>query len=507
MVSVRENAVRFEVGISYQWAVNAQHAIRCGIGRVRSFAVTAKRAVIRQHVRVSTAIRLFPIRTRDRAAAKLLGMSVTDLAALRQFASNPAQAVPAVPVKTRKAKAVPAAVELAMPRTGVNVDAGVFADAVGRVLQAVLGKSSLPILGHVLIEPVEGAIRLTGTDLEIGVTTTIPAMVKRFVPVCLPARMLAEALSGMEGTVNLRHDVRKNQWDKTESGVRLICGDSEQWLIPLPAEEFPQLPKDGQQFPVAWEGLPGLLKSVAPALGVDESRAILTGVLVDSTNIVTTDTHRVFVREHGMDLGAVLPKKWYNGEKPGERVVTDEPEPVVIPGRICPALTKALGCKADDAVEFGTNGKQVWFRFGETVMSSRVIDGQFPNYTKVIPAEADCTGQFVAMSGDMLAALKQVAPVAREYSNRAIFRLDKGMVTVSARSGSAGEVKASFGANIDGWQDGFTFAMSCGYMIDALSLFKGCADVRLAGSGEINQFVMTSDQLPGVKVVTMPMQA
>jgi DNA polymerase-3 subunit beta len=359
------------------------------------------------------------------------------------------------------------------------------------------------------LEPFEGGVKLSCTDLEIGVETTIPAMVKRFEPVCLPAKMLLNALTGMEGAVTVRTDPEPKS-DK----IKLVCGESEHFLIPLPAEEFPTLP-EGRAFPVSWPGLAGLLASVNCGLGVDESRAILTGVLVTPQEVVTTDTHRLFVRKHGMDaaVSASLPRKWHNGNKPGDpRVVTDEPENIVIPGRICREICSALGCKADDAIEFGTSDSQVWFKFGDTVMVSRLIEGQFPNFEKVIPV--DPTGSFTANPKAMLSALKQVAPVARENSNRTIFAIHDDAIELSASSGVAGEVHAQFAVTSEGWVannvdeegDGaFKTALSCRYIMDALHVFKGCERVTMAGTGECNQFAITSDELPGAKVVIMPM--
>jgi len=389
------------------------------------------------------------------------------------------------------------AVALDVPELGASVDAKTFRDAVHQVGAAVSSRNSLPILGHVLIEPVCGGIKLTATDLELGASVTIHALTENFEPCTVPARLLADALKGASGCVSIR-----NEGDD----VRLTIGGSEQVLKGIMAAEFPQLAEVEVKTWVKFPGLAGILKRLMPAVSDDEyRRAILTGILIDGKNIVSTDTNRLFVYEHGMDLTDL--HTWPQ-VTPEVEAVPGGRSGIVIPGTTCDKLMRMLGCKPDAEVEIGCSDTQVIFKVGDSVVRSRLIEGMFPNYERVIPDEAALTGAIEVIPGDMAEALKKVWPVARENSGRALFTVEENdLLKLSASSSSCGEVSAMIdGCRITGFPIGFQFAMSCNYLADAVAVFKNSELVTLSGSGAVNQFTVTSRQDPDMLVVVMPMQ-
>lgn len=490
MVSVKENAIRFEGAISYQWAVDAHAAVVGTVERWRSAivarATATRRAVVSAHARGSRAARAYPSSVRDRAAAGLLGMSPAELDRLRQFALNPIEAKVKPPAKAR-AKTVES-VQLSKPATGMMVNAKTLSEAVGRVRVAVSKHRSIPILDHILLEADKsgGRLYMSATDLEIGVRTNIEVAVSDFAPIAVPAKALADALKGSTGTVSIANH--------GESDVKLTVDGVEHILKGLPAEEFPMLPDVISRERVQFPGLAGILKKLSCASGVDELKSILMSVLIDSKHVCSTDTRRAHLVEHDMDLDAVLPEG---------SVTMDGKRGIIIPSSCCEKLMRLLGCSAEDIIEIGCSNTQVEFRFLDSVVTSRLIDGTFPNYEKIIPNVDNCHERFTVNTKSFLALLKRLSPMATDNGDRLVFTYGIGKVELSGSSRESGDVCADLECITSG-EDGFQTAFDCDYMTDAVELFGHCSEVVVSGHSPVSQFAVTSPQEPGTMAIVMP---
>lgn len=495
MVTLRENALKLEVAVSYQWAVDAQtavveagkstaQAIETWGMRMVNFFIGKVRALRSAAVATSTSARTFthetPGKARDRLAAALLGMSVAQVRGLRQMILNRQEVVTTAGTKrkTGKRQALPMALD--MPKDGMNVSASDLKDALSRVARAVNGRTSLPILGHVLLESENGCLKLSTTDLEIGISATIPAVIKKFARTTIPCKLAIDALKPAKGQVTL-----KNGADDT---VILCINGAESKLLGLDPAEFPILPEVKHQELVWWRGFAQTVKDLTAVVGKDESRAILTGIMIDAENVAATDTHRLHLVPHGLDLSAVLP----NGTE------------VIIPGRVCAEIGRALGCK-DEAVTVGFSDCQAIFRFRDTVMVSRLIEGTFPNYRKVIPDPDVYTCEIVANKEALLNGLSQVAAVARENSERVLICGGaNGKLALRASAGSSGDSQAVIDAEQDcRWPDGLMSAVSCKYLTDALHYINGDV-VVMRSTGAVHQWRIEDGD--GRLAVVMPMQ-
>lgn len=364
MVTIKENAIRFEAGISYQWAVDAHDQAVRGYRIARESVVTRYRAAVVFAVAVVESTRARATETResvrasrvravesarDRAAAMILGVTVQQVGTLRRLVLNPPSAVPAV---RAKAQATPQAIPAAI--TGANVRAKDLLDAVQRIGRCVSSRTSLPILSCVLIRAEAQELIISATDLEVGAETRIPAVVRDFAGIAVPAKLLQKSIDKAGGAINLT--VEDGKLVLTD-GARVVR------LETLPADEFPQLPA----MPTAWQdasGLVGLIERVMPAASYDETRAILTGVHVQAGRVAATDTHRLAIADHA-----------------GLESWTD----AIVPARACDMLARITGYKPGGQIEIGATESNVWFRTGTTIMVSRLIEGQFPNCDRVIP--------------------------------------------------------------------------------------------------------------------------
>src|SRR5258706_4764196 len=189
-----------------------------------------------------------------------------------------------------------------------------FSEAVQPVAHAVSGRTSLPILSHVLIQTEETGLRLTATDLELGISLSIAdARIEAQGGLTAPAKLLTELLGALpEGPVTLSVDL--------SHAVRVNVEKSDYKILGLPADEYPKLPdvQENARFSISQRILRDMIRKTIFAVSPDEARAILTGILVafdnDTVKFVATDTHRLAVRtakvqEGNGSVNAIVPAR------------------------------------------------------------------------------------------------------------------------------------------------------------------------------------------------------
>jgi DNA polymerase-3 subunit beta len=495
MVRAIDNALRIEVGFgfSYQWAIDAHNAavrkadeIRCAVRN----RVMATRAAVRQTVK-ATSVRAHavPPAVRDRAAAAMLGVPVGSIPQFRQFVMNPvAQAVPQSAAKP-KVKAQTAAAAMAIPAVGANIDAGVLRDGLSRVTRAISNASRLPILSHVLIESDGQRLVLRCTDLEVGAKVSIPAGVaNRFDSQCVDGKAFLKAVSRAKGVVHIEDD---------GGNLRVEIGGAATELLTLPAEEFPNFPDVNA---VTTETIPNLLSAintVVTACSSDESKHTLTGVLLTDTRLIASDTHRLHVDDHGgADIGGAF----------------------IVPARAMGMLRRAFGAKGDVPVNVSIGDTQAKFTVGDTEVVSRLIEGQFPNFARVIPDESIQTARLTVDSACLRESVLAVAEVAKDDAGRVVIDFSGDVLKLQANASTTGHAEsiapiADKWGHIDGVEQvdgsgmkyGDCIAYCTHYLLDAI---RACGDgliqFGMAGSLGPSKFAPCDDS--SKLVVLMPMQ-
>lgn len=249
----------------------------------------------------------------------------------------------------------------------------VLADALSAAGRAVASRGALPVLSGVRLELAGDQLTLTGSDLELTVSVRVTVSGLADGVAVVPSRLLSDIVRALEpGAVEL---------ETTDDAARIASGRSEFSLKPLPAEEFPRVPPvEGDEVRFDSDALVGALRQVLPAASTDDNRPILTGVLLAAANpdegaeglrLVATDSYRLAV----VDL-------------PGVSVLSSG-KSVLVPSRALSELSKALG-----------DGGQITLRLGErdasfasvgdgsagVVLTTRLIEGEYPNYRGLIPA-------------------------------------------------------------------------------------------------------------------------
>ncbi|NLC59307.1 MAG: DNA polymerase III subunit beta [Armatimonadetes bacterium] len=365
---------------------------------------------------------------------------------------------------------------------------------VGRV---VSGRSTLPILSHVLLQAAEGHLRLVATDFEVGMDIAIPATVDVEGAVTVPARIVGDILGSLpDSEVALSVD--------ENNVVELQCLRSEYTIRGLPAQEFPKLPEvqGGRSVEIEQALLRQLINETSFAVSTDETRALLTGALTvlgdGFIKMVATDTHRLAVSS--------MPA-------PGLQVVAEADEAeagvdsgVIIPARALRELARVLTAEAGEKLQIHITRNQVLFRMEGMSLVSRLIDGQFPNFERVIPKEYQ--KRLVMNTQELLAALRRASSILpRDSANRVVLRTtEEGLLDITAEAGEVGRAHEQIEVTREG--EAVEIAFNVRYMMDMLSITEA-ESVVIELTGALNPGVVkpVSEEAEGRSYlyVLMPM--
>jgi len=365
---------------------------------------------------------------------------------------------------------------------------------VGRV---VSGRSTLLILSHVLLQAAEGHLRLVATDFEVGMDIAIPATVDVEGAVTVPARIVGDILGSLpDSEVALSVD--------ENNVVELQCLRSEYTIRGLPAQEFPKLPEvqGGRSVEIEQALLRQLINETSFAVSTDETRALLTGALTvlgdGFIKMVATDTHRLAVSS--------MPA-------PGLQVVAEADEAeagvdsgVIIPARALRELARVLTAEAGEKLQIHITRNQVLFRMEGMSLVSRLIDGQFPNFERVIPKEYQ--KRLVMNTQELLAALRRASSILpRDSANRVVLRTtEEGLLDITAEAGEVGRAHEQIEVTREG--EAVEIAFNVRYMMDMLSITEA-ESVVIELTGALNPGVVkpVSEEAEGRSYlyVLMPM--
>lgn len=300
--------------------------------------------------------------------------------------------------------------ELAVSRTDLH-------KGLQKVLPAVPTKTTLPVLTNVLLRTSEGTIVLTGTDLEISVTTSMPAEVTEGGAVAVSARTLGEIVRELpEIELHIACDERQRMTITTDRGTYTLLGQQ--------AEDFPSVTGNRYEntFEIGAAILDRMIQKTIFAVSTDPQRRVLTGVCFEvhpgELRLVATDGHRlskvVYRRE---DLGT------------GERISA------IVPPRALIATLKAIA-EGVEYLQVKLASDQVVFSAGATEVYAKLIEGQYPNYEKVIPVDNDKV--LMVDRDELMSTLRRVAIFSSSMTHQVRFEIDGNTLTVSSEDVEVG---------------------------------------------------------------------
>lgn len=289
--------------------------------------------------------------------------------------------------------------------------------AVGR---ATSSKTTVPVLGNVLVHAEDGAVELAATDMEISLRAPLAATVDEAGAVVLP-RLAADIVRSMgPGDVVIDHR-------PGEGVVSISSGTSTFTLNCHQAHEFPELPPDaGEGIVLPAAAVVASAERVGRAASRDDTRPVLTGVLVrvehDAVTMVATDSYRLAVRRTPLESGPA------------------EPVQALVPARALAEVQRIVALGGTDDVELVLTESQGVIRAGRVRMTTRLIDGQFPDYRQLIPEQFE--HDLVLDRPELLAVVTRIAVLAQRNTPVRMAFSD-GQLTVSATSEQFGEGRES----------------------------------------------------------------
>jgi DNA polymerase-3 subunit beta len=310
------------------------------------------------------------------------------------------------------------------------------------VANAVPSKTTLPVLANILVEALEDGIRLSGTDLDIAVSTVVPAEVDAEGAVTLPARKLVEIVRELP-TAAIRIAAAGEQ------RVNLECARSRFKLLGIPRDEFPTFPavKFEGGWTIASGDLQKLIGHVAFAASTEESRPILNGVLwelrKDQMRMVATNGHRLARMDVAVSGGA-------------------EPGDFIVPPKALDQIRRLFGVA--DEIEIARSENHLGFRCGQTYVYTRLIEGPYPNYEQVIPRDNDRVA--VLDKQAFTSTLRRVGVVASDQTHRVRLGFSGGNVKFTVSTPDLGEAQDEMAVSYDG--EPLEIGFNANYLLEIL---------------------------------------
>ena len=325
-----------------------------------------------------------------------------------------------------------------------------------RVEHAVNDRSTLPILANVLLEINEQGLVLTTTDLDVGVRCQCPLTAPfEQGAVALPAKKLATIVRELPEELVIL-EAKKNHT------ATLRCGSSDFRVPGLPPEDFPVLPaaQSVEGARLAQGALKVLVTRTAHAMSVEETRFIFNGALLttqkDSLTMVATDGRRLAVASAPLSKAPKLALQ------------------AVIPSKTVRELGRLLQDEADDVAIGLLQENQLTFQCGPTTIVTRLIEGQFPAYEKVIPAPSKRT--LVCNRLGLLNAIRRAGLMASATSQAVTFELEPNRLIISKESPELGSAREELAVTYAG--EPMTVAFNPEFWLDVLKILEA-EDIRI----------------------------
>jgi DNA polymerase-3 subunit beta len=329
--------------------------------------------------------------------------------------------------------------------------------ALQRVQGVVEKRNTMPQLSNILLEAKNEGVDVIATDLEIGMRGLYKAAVKEPGSITLSARKVFEILKELpEGEIELA--VGDNNW------ATLKAGKSQFKIVGLPSSDYPALPAIEREglTPIAGSGLLELIRKTLFAVGDNDARYILNGLLVTlasdkkmTLRLVGTDGHRLAMAEQ--EVGAA-----------GK----DAPKEIkaIIPKKAALEMRRLLE-EGDGEPQIGFTKNLMVFRKSGLLLTSRLMEGNYPNYQQVIPKEKDQDKRVTVARADLEGALRRVAVLSRDKTNAVKVTLAPGHMTLFSSNPDFGEATEEMAAQYKG--DSLTTGFNARYLLDVLGVMDG----------------------------------
>lgn len=283
------------------------------------------------------------------------------------------------------------------------------------ILQVVPTKSTLPILTNILIEALDNKIKISATDLDISITASVECSVVKKGSASIPARILFDIIKELPES-----DI---SFEATSSRVEIKIPNGSYKVASVAPDEFPKLPavNTKKEIKISGNDLSAMVQKTSFACSDDETRPALNGVLWQTKGermlMVATDGHRLAK----MSIDNKKLKGLYDD--------------VIVPPKVLNLIPKFVGeATKEIGIIFGEN--TIIFNFDDIILTSRLIDGPYPNFDQVIPSSAD--KKMIVAKEDLSRAVKRVSILSNALTHQVKFALKDGSLTLSTTNADVG---------------------------------------------------------------------
>lgn len=351
--------------------------------------------------------------------------------------------------------------------------------ALSNVAKIATTRNTLPILANVLIKTVDNRVCIAATDLNIAITNYIGSKVSESGSITVPARLMQDFISSLPaGVIDIRLDDTKLHIS-TDQHKSVING--------TPADDYPVMPKikEGKNWKIVSKELKKALSQVVVAASNDDSRPVLTGVNFYTTDgnlyIAATDSYRLAEKK-------IMPMK--------------EEINILVPASAVSDLLRILD-DSEDEVEVTSDEQQILFVKGDVELVTRLIDGKFPEYKKLIPDKFKTSA--VADKSEITNIAKVSSLFARETAGSVKVSVDSSakQISIDSIASQLGENSATAPAKTAG--DG-EITLNSRYITDALGVLDE-QDVSIGFNGKLEPFIIKNKKDDNYIHIIMPLKS
>jgi len=339
------------------------------------------------------------------------------------------------------------------------------------VLQVVPSKSTLPILSNILFEALDNKLKISATDLEVSITATFDCAVAKKGVAVLPARILFDIIKELpESEISFEGTANRVELKVPNGSYKIACAS---------VEDFPKLPVVNTKKQIEIEGteLAVMIKKTTFACSTDETRPALNGVLWSTKGefmtMVATDGHR-------------LAKTAFENKK-----LQGVAEDLIIPPKVLNIIPRFIGeSNGKIGVIFGENN--IIFNLDDIILTSRLIEGPYPNYEQVIPADSD--KKMVIGKEDLAGAVRRVSILSNALTHQVKFTIKNNALTISTTNADVGgEGKESINCEYSG--EAIELGYNAVYVADILNKIDG-DEVIFELSNAVSAGIIYSPNVP-----------
>jgi DNA polymerase III subunit beta len=315
----------------------------------------------------------------------------------------------------------------------------------------ITGKNfNLPILNNILLNVEKGNVELSATNLEIGIKTQIRGKVEKEGKITFPAKVLTEYINLIDGNENITLEIKKDNLEiSTEKGWKTK-------IKTVSADDFPLIPdlESNKEIKIKVDSLRKALLKVMFAVSLDETRPELTGILFifkeDSLILVGTDGYKMSEYK--------IPAK------------NDFEDKIIVPLKTVQELSRVLGEKESGEVKVFFDDNQIKFEIDETIIISRLIEGEYPDYKQIIPLEF--VSEFEISKDEIVKAIKASSIFTKVGVFDISIEFGKGFIEVSSINAQVGENKIKIDNYNFSGEDG-KIIFNYKFLLDGLSAMNG----------------------------------